>query len=178
MQITSRLAVNNRLLEYFVVFIIIVSMTVISFVLLQGILAETRDSERVGDIATVRTALELYHIDHGNYPHTGWVNSAAPSWTTLGEALQPYLRVMPVDPVNDGSDRVERTGAYNYSYYSAEKKNAQSGAKDDYVLVFRLEKPETAPLHQKAETGLATGHSNFSFVELTGAEGIYAVTAP
>ena len=161
MYINCRLSINNRLLEYFIVFIIIVSITVISFVLLQGILAETRDSQRVGDIATVRTALELYYVDHGSYPHTGWVNSASPSWTTLGEALRPYLRIMPLDPVNDESDRVERTGAYNYSYYSTEKKGG--AGRDDYVLVFRLEKPDTAPLYQKVETGIGTARSNFSF---------------
>ena len=178
MRLTNRLAVNNRILEYFVVFIIIVSLTVVSFVLLQGIFAETRDSQRVGDIATIRTALELYHIDHGAYPHTGWVNSATASWDTLGEALRPYLRSLPLDPVNDASAPVERTGAFNYSYYSSEKKNRGEGKPDDYVLVFRLEKPETAPLHQKTERGLSTTHRNFSFVELTGQEGIYAVKAP
>jgi len=178
MRLTNRLAVNNRILEYFVVFIIIVSLTVVSFVLLQGILAETRDSQRVGDIVTVRTALELYHIDHGVYPHTGWANSATASWNTLGEALRPYLTTMPLDPINDAMDRVERTGAFNYSYYSAEKKNRGEDGRDDYVLVFRLEKPETAPLHQKAERGLSTAHGTFSFVELTGEEGIYAIKAP
>lgn len=177
MHLTARLTVQNRVLEYFVVCVVVISITVVAFISLRAILAETRDSQRVGDMAGLRSALELYHIDHGVYPQTGWVNSANESWNTFGDMLKPYTTALPRDPLNDAVGRVERTGAFNYSYYSAEKTN-HTDEKDDYVLVFRLEKPKSAPLYQKADIGLVTARGMVSFRELTGADGIYAITAP
>ncbi len=177
MRLTNRLKASNRPLEYFVVFAVVVLISIVSFVFLSSILAETRDSRRTSDIGTLRAALEFYHIDHGAYPHIGWANSSTASWDTLGSALKPYLAEIPRDPINDETGYVERTGAFNYSYYSAENKSSV-GEKDDYTLVFRLERPERAPRHAEADSGLVTARGPVTFLELTGADCIYAVSAP
>lgn len=165
---------SNRVLEYFVVFAILILISVVSFILLTNTVSETRDSRRLGDIAALRTALELYHTEHGIYPDTGWVNSADGSWSELHKKLRPYLPTMPVDPINETNGRVERTGSFNYSYFSTRRQDSDS----DYVLVFRLEIPERAAQHQYADVGLVTSRGMVTFYELTGQHGLYAVSAP
>lgn len=178
MRLTDRVSFGNRALEYFVVCSIVVLMSVVSFFALQDILAHTRDAQRLGDMATLRTALELYHTDYGAYPYIGeWVNSAASSWIKLGEALRPYLTTMPRDPINDVRERVERTGAFNYSYVSIAR-NDTAAKKEGYLLVFRLEQPEDATLYPHISDKLHTSRTTFDFTELTGVSGIYSITAP
>ncbi len=178
MRLTDRISFGSRALEYFVVCSIVVLMSGVSFFALQDILARTRDAQRLGDMATLRTALELYHADYGAYPYTGeWINSAASSWTKLGEALRPYLTTMPRDPTNDVRERVERTGAFNYSYVSVVRSDTTT-KKGGYLLVFRLEQPEDATLYPYISDTLQTSRTTFDFTELTGASGIYSIAAP
>jgi hypothetical protein len=177
MDLARRPVVKNRALEYFVVCAVVVLISVVSFVSLRAVLAEMRDTRRTADIATLRLALELYYVDHGAYPHTGWVNSGTESWDTLSRALKPHLPEIPRDPINDLSGRVEQSGDFNYSYYSTENKSLM-GDKDDYVLVFRLERPKRASFHQEEDVVLLTADGTFTFTERTAANGIFAVTAP
>ncbi len=177
MRLTDRVTHYSRMLEYFVVFSVVVLMITVSFLALQGILAEARDSHRVGDIATLQSALEMYYSDYGAYPQIGWANSSATSWIALVKALHPYITAVPLDPINDSAERVERTGGFNYSYYSSAQRDVSKG-KDDYVLVFRLEKPKKVVLYRDASQMLQTTHMNIDLTEFTGKEGIYAVTAP
>ncbi len=177
MQLTKRITTSSRLLEYFLVCAIIVLIIAVAVTFLQDTLASTRDSQRVGDIASLRQALELYFIDHGSYPNTGWINSGDASWDKLAVPLAPYLSPLPRDPRNEGGGKVERDGAFNYSYFSSSKPGAVGGD-NDYVLVFRFERPEAAAAHQKADVGVITAHGTFTFYELTGQKGLQSLSSP
>ncbi len=146
-------------------------MCATAFVLLEDTLAEARDSQRIGDMAAMRRALELYYIDHGTYPEVAFANSAVAMWGELKGELQPYISQLPIDPLNDPSRRVEETGAFNYSYRSLRDGN-------DYVLIFRLEQPAASHMHSHADVGITTTHGTFTFFDLTGVEGIFSLSAP
>lgn len=174
MGLGHRITVGSRALEFFVVCSVIVVISSISFILLSGTLAEARDSQRVGDIASIRRALELYHLDHNQYPATGWVNSGDASWDEFAGLLTPYITAVPRDPLNQTEGKVEKTGAFNYTYYSPKQGTAQN----EYVLVFRLEQPDQAAFRQHAVAEFETDHGTFSFEDLTGVPGIFAMRAP
>ena len=145
MQLVGRRSWSKRVLEYFVVASLIVLASVVSLIIFGGTFTDARDTRRAADIDALRKALQQYYADHGDYPKTDWVNSKDESWDALGTKLAPYITEMPRDPKNETSGSVERTGAFNYSYYSTSKANA-IGGKKDYVLVFRLEHPEKSSL--------------------------------
>lgn len=178
MRPANRLTFRNRALEFFVVSALLLLAAVVSFIFLSGVLAQARDIRRVSDISALRNALELYYIDHGGYPSTGWTNSATASWDTLGQMLRPYITVMPHDPINDRSGRVEHTGAFNYSYYSLKKQDTVGEAQSDYLIVFHLEKPKRASQYQQADVGLVTARGKVAFLQMIHADGIYIVRAP
>ena len=65
----------------------------------RGIPQKTRDSQRIADIAKMRTALELYFSDHRSYPTTSnWV--AIASLTGLSP---DYINALPTDPKATGA---------------------------------------------------------------------------
>ncbi len=145
MQPTGRRAWSKRVLEYFVVAALIVLATAVSLMFFGGSFADARDTRRIADVDALRKALQQYYAEHGDYPKMDWVNSKDDSWDALGAKLAPYIEEMPLDPKNETDGSVERTGAFNYSYYSTSKASA-IGGKKDYVLVLRLEHPERATL--------------------------------
>lgn len=171
----SRLALSNRLMELFVVSVIVITITVAAFVLLSGILAESRDTKRLNDITAIRKALEYYRLEHGHYPQTGRINSTEANWMELGSALSPYLSGIPTDPINE-SGAVEETGAFNYSYYSSNEVSAPGG-RHDYLLIFRLERPDRAAIPREAISGvLDTAETEIVVAAQT--DGIYVLSAP
>ena len=95
-----------------------------------------RDAERISNFAEIKKALELYYSDYQEYPPvSGWVYSTDASWDELGDALKPYLRVLPEDPRNNASDPwIEGNYSYAYGYYTVT--NPQK-----YDLVTQLEDP-------------------------------------
>lgn len=63
-----------------------------------------RDASRIAHMSQVRTAVELYFDDSGQYPQVA-------TFAALGAALVPkYLTLLPVDPLGTGNY------AYNYAY--------------------------------------------------------------
>ncbi len=61
-----------------------------------------RDAKRIADVNQVRTALELYFDDNGQYPQQATFAGLA------GSLVPKYLTLLPVDSLN--------TGAYFYGY--------------------------------------------------------------
>lgn len=175
MQITRRFAISNRVFEYFVVFVVVMVISVFGFIQLNRALAEARDSRRIGDVNTLRSALELYYLDHGGYPKTGWVNSAAASWNDLGTALHQYLPNLPIDPINEQEGPVEQRGSFNYSYYSAQDEEEHY---NDYVIVFRLETTPDVNTAAQANIGVVTAKGLITYYEMTGEEGLYSLSSP
>ncbi|GEM_PF-2127267 len=50
---------------------------------------KARDTQRKSDLTQIQKALDLYNIDHGSYPES----------LPFGGALEPYMQVVPNDPV-------------------------------------------------------------------------------
>ena len=63
---------NNNLaftlVELIVVIIILAILGTIAFISLQGYSASSRDSVRISDLASIKIALELFHLDAWKYP--------------------------------------------------------------------------------------------------------------
>src|SRR3989344_7234857 len=63
-----------------------------------------RDAKRIVDISQVRTAVELYFDDTGQYPQVA-------TFAGLGALITPkYVTNLPIDPLNNGNY------TYNYAY--------------------------------------------------------------
>ncbi len=68
-----------------------------------------RDAKRIVDISQVRTAVELYFDDNGQYPQVT-------TFAALGVRLTPkYMTNLPLDPLNAGNY------SYNYAYSGTTK---------------------------------------------------------
>lgn len=73
---------------------------------------KSRDSRRIADLQVLQQALEIYHIDNGQYPRPAsshWVASYQPEWQTeLGALLSPkYLIKMPTPPAEPDLDNID-----------------------------------------------------------------------
>jgi len=96
------------LIELLVVIAIISLLSSVVLSSLSGARANSRDARRLQDINQIRTALELYYNDNGQYPfpnESGFYASYNSSgvhkeWSILAAELQPYIEPLPVDPTN------------------------------------------------------------------------------
>ena len=72
---------------------------------------DARFSSMISDLQTIRSQLELYRVQHGEYPD----GATSVLWTaqltgqtamdgTPGTDYGPYLQVFPTNPFNDSSD--------------------------------------------------------------------------
>jgi len=114
------------------------------FLIARVVLVRVRDSRRLRDIQTLQDALARYFGDHHSYPVSFWAGSDDPSWLddshSLAMDLSPYIRHLPVDPINQTASG-SNPGFYRYQYYSHE----HGGSGKWYMLVFRLEVPSHDP---------------------------------
>lgn len=79
------------LVELLVVITIIALLTTMGLVVYQNTSRRGRDGRRQTDLEQVRTALELYRSDNGQYP-------TDTNWDDLGVALADYVQDFPTDP--------------------------------------------------------------------------------
>ena len=56
-------------------------------------ISRSRDAERKSDLVDIKLAFEDYYNDHQTYPPEEYLADCD------GDALQPYLRAVPCDPV-------------------------------------------------------------------------------
>ncbi|MDP3996701.1 MAG: prepilin-type N-terminal cleavage/methylation domain-containing protein [bacterium] len=131
------------LIELLVVIAIIGLLSSVVFSSLDGARKRARDTRRITEIREIQKALELYYDDRGYYPYTSWVSSHQTTWETgvLGTALEPYLPMMPVDPVNSNSISPGHAynGNYTYSYYSGGYRAPGQTNQQWYMILYRLE---------------------------------------
>ena len=79
--------------------------------------------------------MEIYHLDNGEYPASGWRSSNnATQWAALETALGI---VLPVDPVNDSSGVATDGTTLTYSYYNAAGSAFCNG--QFYMIVYNKE---------------------------------------
>ena len=120
------------LIELLVVVAIIGVLASIILSSLNSARAKARDARRESDIKTIQTALEMYYLDHGYYPKTGWRFSYNANWQTfLGITL-------PVDPINQiGSGPPYNGHAFDYAYFAHPNSSYCNG--QAYILVYNKE---------------------------------------
>lgn len=112
------------LIELLVVIAIIGLLSSVIIVAMNSARAKARNARRKADIQQVRTALELYYLNNGEYPHNGTVGN--PNQESDIQTLSSFLSpsIMPVLP-NDPTYTVK-----NYEYVWK-----ASGGKTDYGIL-------------------------------------------
>ena len=112
--------------------------------------AKTRDTIRIQHINTIRTALDLYYMDHGEYPgaaKTGgtwnrytccsfpypWVINDSKGFFNLNDALKEYLENIPKDPLSYAPSCF---GGYSYCYFVND-----SGSEYDLITLLETDHP-------------------------------------
>lgn len=124
------------LIELLVVVSIIGVLATIVLGALGDARAKARDVRRKQDIRTIQTALEIYNIEHGEYPDRGgsWTFTLNNGWNTLETIMGVKL---PRDPVNTGPYPYQ--GGLNYAYYSG---SSYAGCTTGqwYMLVYNQER--------------------------------------
>ncbi len=112
------------LVELIVVITILAILWTIAFISLQWYSTDARDSTRISDISTIKSALELYNLDAGKYPiPTNGVDitySGSTVWTqwTIWETVYANLSKLdkiPKDPITD-KEYTYSTTANKYEY--------------------------------------------------------------
>ena len=102
------------LIELLVVIAIIALLASIILIATNTARIRSRDAKRIADLRQIATAVSLYYSDNGHYPITGGAASCFdctsasylnqtitnPNAATIVAALQPYMAVVPKDPLN------------------------------------------------------------------------------
>lgn len=117
---------------------LLISITIIGILAVAGIqtykvtLLRGRDTKRLDDMQTLKTALSLYYQINKTYPTPNSACQGVGSWEVsylngqngcvFLNALQPYLSGLPLDPVNKVIANIDLfatrpDGSYFYSYY-------------------------------------------------------------
>ena len=125
---------NNKdgftLIELLVVIAIIGLLASIVLASLNTARAKARDTRRIEDIAQVKTSLELYFNDNGNYPSITGSNCLTNGWSQLKSALVPkYIASLPSDPLSG-----------SYQYCSNMASNSQ-----EYAIYAQMELSSSVP---------------------------------
>jgi prepilin-type N-terminal cleavage/methylation domain-containing protein len=122
------------LIELLVVIAVIGILSIIILSSLNSSRTKARDAQRVSDIRQIRLALNLFYDDYGHYPcgnplsntalaWSGYITSDSTfdkPWDSLKTLIAPYIKALPVDPVNtrNGSSNVQSDSNYVYVYYT------------------------------------------------------------
>ncbi len=111
MKVWARREVGFTIIELAVVIAVVAILAVITTVAYSGSQGRARDSARQTSLKEIRSALEAYRAENGNYPNEGVASGWEYSYTdptNFLSALKPYMGVVPLDPINDTA---------NYFYY-------------------------------------------------------------
>jgi len=119
------------LIELLVVISIIGVLATIVLGSLNDARSSARDAQRKRDIKTIQTALEIYHLDKGQYPvSNNGIHTYQDSWSTFLDGV-----VLPIDPLDEGTSPT--SGGYSYRYQSRTPQNYCDH--QAYILVYNLE---------------------------------------
>jgi len=158
MKIKKENLLGFTLVELLVVISIIGLLSSFAVVSLNTARAKARDALRKGDMAQIRTALNLYYDDHLGYPTSAaspdcdnWV-ATEPYGATLDQAgadcyslvlgpaltggTRPYLGSLPKDPRNPGN-QIATQGQFIYRYVSNNPSNSLYAS--EYAIAYQLE---------------------------------------
>ncbi|MBU1292521.1 prepilin-type N-terminal cleavage/methylation domain-containing protein [Patescibacteria group bacterium] len=135
------------LIELLVVIAIIGLLSSVVLASLNTARVKSRDAKRIQDLTSIRTALELHFLDRGYYPQSGcgwdcngYRYSYDSSWTTLAADLAPYIKQLPVDPLNAPGCGPWGNGCYTYAYGNV----GRNTYPHQYDLTAQLEDPTSS----------------------------------
>ena len=148
------------LIELLVVVAIIGILATIIIASLNSARSKARDAKRHQDIKTIQNALEVYYLEHGEYPGSnglggpynvsktsfavsgsGGLNSAISSYESW-ENLETILGVtLPRDPLNEEGAPNSSDKKFSYLYHARNEANNPTNCPDNesYILIYRLE---------------------------------------
>jgi prepilin-type N-terminal cleavage/methylation domain-containing protein len=138
------------LIELLVVIAVIGVLASVILVSLNSARAKARDAQREENSVSIRTALEAYFFDHGNFPLCGnyespgsdgissmngfVVRSYDTNWDgCLAVALQPYIASLPKDMINTTQD-----GLPLYYWYDCLADSAASTTCGEHGVRFNI----------------------------------------
>lgn len=104
--------------EILVVVTIIALIAGISAVSYNSTNKNARDARRLSDVETIRSALELFRSELGYYPDLSDVDGHCITATEIVDDSTPpvvYLNLIPKDPSDINSPRLESDPCYTYS---------------------------------------------------------------
>ena len=120
--------------------------------------ASARDAVRKQDIRTIQQALEIYHLENGQYPVDNWADSFNADWQTFAGTT------LPVDPINESV--AATSGGYAYRYRSSSA-GAESCNNQAYILVYNLENEDSPSDGVTWCNGNTAGYGNAFVVGVT-----------
>jgi type II secretion system protein G len=134
------------LIELLIVIAIIGILASVVLSSLNSARLKARDAQRLLDLRQIRLALAMYYDDNGHYPDSssgpGWATSFDATWDFLGTALSPYIKTLPVDPLNTVTDpgqpyAFNDNNTFVYTYGS--EPDTSCTPTGDYLLMGQLE---------------------------------------
>jgi general secretion pathway protein G len=114
------------LIELLVVIAIIGLLSSMSVYAINIARLKARDTQRLSDLRQIQKALNLYYDDNGHYPVIRWATSGVTSydngtkWTSFINALAPYMKDVPRDPLSLGNSGPWYTNNFHYAYGSSD----------------------------------------------------------
>lgn len=131
-------------------------------------LQKSRDTGRKAALKTLQTALEQYYQDNGNYPvsatnpcvssyTTGcWMTTnSTPSNNLLGPYAASYIKAMPSDPSQNGSNCANGGGSHRILAYSSPAGGAS------YIISARLENLSDPQVTSLPSGSTCIGHNYY-----------------
>lgn len=97
------------LIELLVTVSIIIILLSIAVVNYRSVNQRSRDGKRKADLEQIRSAIEVYRVDCGQYPSGITFGSSGLNGTGVGSCSGSYMRPVPQDPLNSAQ-------AYVYYY--------------------------------------------------------------
>lgn len=142
------LARGFTLIELIIVVVIIGILSTLVMANFVGIRGRIRDGQRKSDLNQIKTALEIYHNDFGEYPSSSvFTLDSTRCGDSFAQGGNVYLQKIPCDPINDQS--------YKYTYTTPDGST--------YELVACLENIKDAQKTDKVSKTQCDSLNNWSY---------------
>lgn len=154
------------LVELLIVIAIIAVLTAVGVTVFSGIQKSARDSKRRADLQAIGQSLEIYKLQNGTYPPSGWLFSSSGSDPWITGLSNAYMVSVPRDPTNSGGPPYN--GGSTYGYYAS-----GYGAPDGtwFMLVAHLENGNNSDASTQCRTPDGNTFNYTNYLQITGHPG-------